>query len=195
MSEEQLAVLGILSVVVNTIGLVPYVRDIIRKKTKPERATWWIWLALNAIAFAAQLAAGATWSLLFTAGIMVAVALIAILSLRYGYGSFHRKHIISLAIAACGILLWKLTRDPMLALLVVIFVDFLAFYLTITKTWKAPETETLSSWVFAVASAALGLASVGGYANLTKMIYPLYILLGNGFLVWVILFRRRHLSK
>ena len=61
MGQQLLAVLGIASAVVNTIGLVPYLRDIFRHKTKPERAAWWIWLTLNMIAFFAQLAAGATW--------------------------------------------------------------------------------------------------------------------------------------
>ncbi|HRC28524.1 MAG TPA: hypothetical protein PKV96_04030, partial [Candidatus Saccharimonas sp.] len=65
---------------------MPYLRDIFRHKTKPERATWWIWLTLNMIAFFAQLAAGATWSLGLMAGQLLAVGLIAVLSLRFGYG-------------------------------------------------------------------------------------------------------------
>jgi hypothetical protein len=189
--QQLLAVLGIASAVVNTIGLVPYLRDIFRHKTKPERATWWIWLTLNMIAFFAQLAAGATWSLGLMAGQLLAVGLIAVLSLRFGYGHFHRKHYLSLAFAAIGVVLWRLTNDPLIALVVVIVVDFVAFYLTITKTWHAPDTETLSAWIFASIAGLCGLLAVGDYGDATKVIYPLYIFVGNSFLVWVIVYRRR----
>lgn len=194
MSESTLAFFGISSVIVNTVGLIPYLRDILLRKTKPERATWWIWLALNVVAFLAQLAAGATWSLWFTGGIMMAVGAIALLSIKYGYGAFEKKHIISLIAAAGGIVLWKITNNPLLALMIVIAVDFMAFYLTIKKTWQAPETETLSAWIFAVVSAALGVLAVGDYGDIAKIIYPLYVLLGNGFLVWEIVYRRRKIS-
>ncbi len=83
------------------------------------------------------------------AGQLHAVGLIAVLSLRFGYGHFHRKHHLSLAFAAIGVVLWRLTNDPLVALVVVIVVDFVAFYLTITKTWHAPDTETLCAWIFA----------------------------------------------
>lgn len=195
MEQYLLALFGIASAVVNTIGLVPYLRDIFRHKTKPERATWWIWLTLNLIAFFAQLAAGATWSLGLMAGQLLAVGLIAILSLRYGYGHFHRKHYLSLAFAAVGIVLWRLTKDPLAALIVVVIVDFVAFYLTITKTWRAPDTETLSAWIFASVAGLCGLLAVGDYGDVTKMIYPVYIFIGNTFLVWVILARRKALDN
>lgn len=196
MSHELLVYLGIAAGVINTIGLLPYLRDIFRHKTKPERATWWIWLVLNFIALSAQWAAGATWSLGLTVGQIVAVGFIAILSITHGFGTFRAKHYISLLIAAAGIGLWKLTNDPLVALVVVVAIDFMAFWLTIVKTWHAPRTETLSAWVFATVAGACGVVAVGDYGDVTKMIYPFYILIGNSFLVWVIVYRRKsHVHK
>lgn len=195
MDQGLLAFLGITSATVNTIGLLPYLRDIIRRKTKPDRATWWIWFTLNLIAFFAQVAAGATWSLGLTIAQMLAVGLIAFFSLRYGFGAFHRRHYVSLAVAAVGIILWQLTADPLIALIIVVLVDFLALWLTITKTWHAPETETLSAWVFAAVAGGLGFLAVGDFTNLTTVLYPLYIFVANTFIVWEISHRRKVLSK
>jgi hypothetical protein len=102
MSTTLLATLGILSAIVNTVGLVPYIRDILRHKTKPERATWWIWLALNSIAFFALIDAGATWGLMMVGANILAIGIVAFLSLNFGYGKFQRKDIISLVIAMFG---------------------------------------------------------------------------------------------
>ncbi len=189
MSTTSLAALGIASGVVNILGLAPYVRDIFKGKTKPERATWWIWGTLSAIAFLAQLAAGARWSLYMTGGQMLVAFAIAIASVWYGYGTFHKRDIVSLLVAALGLLAWKFTHDPLAALLIVVFVDALAFWLTISKTWQAPHTETLISWVIAGIAGVMGVWSVGEW-NLTKMIYPMYIMLANWLLVLIIIIRR-----
>lgn len=146
MDERILIVLGTIAVVLEILCMVPYLRDIFRHKTKPERATWWIWLALGLIAFFAQLAAGAKWSLGLTGASVTAVGLVALLSLRYGYGTFKRRDALSLLVAAGGVLLWYLTSSPLFALLIVVVVDFIGFWLTMVKTWGNPHTETLSTW-------------------------------------------------
>lgn len=188
-----IAFLGIGSAVLNTLGLFPYIQDILRHKTKPERATWWIWLLLNAIALIAQLAAGATWSVFLTVGNIIAVGIIAVLSLFYGYGSFKRRDGISILVAVIGALLSILLKSPLLALLAVIAVDVTGYGLTLVKSWEAPHTETLVSWYFATVSALMGTFSVGTL-SFTKLVYPLYILIGDALLVAVIIYRRKKLT-
>lgn len=189
MSETVLATLGVSSAIVNTIGLVPYIRDILKNKTKPERATWWVWLVLNVIAFGAQLAAGATWSLGLTAGILLSVGTIAVLSIKYGYGTFHSRDLIAIIIAILGAGISLLVNSPLLAILVVVIVDAVGYALTLIKTWAAPYTETLISWVLAVISALLGVLALGSL-DFTQALYPAYVLLGNILLVTVIMYRR-----
>jgi hypothetical protein len=193
MSTALLAALGIASAVVNTIGLIPYLKDIFKHKTKPERATWWIWVALNAVAFTAQVGAGATWSLLLTAGELLSIGVIAYLSLNYGYGRLQQRDIISLLVAMLGLILWKFTNDPIFAIAIVVLIDLLGFWLTVTKTWKAPHTETLISWICAGFAGTFGTLAVGKL-NFTQLLYPLYIMLANWLLVWVIVYRRKALA-
>ena len=193
MNTTLLAVFGITSGVLNLIGLAPYILDIFRKKTQPERATWWIWSVLNFIALAALIDAGAGWQLAMNAAQTISVTLIAFLSLKYGFGKFHKKDFISLIIALAGVALWRFTHQPILALLIVVAIDALGTWLTVTKTWKAPHTETYIAWVIASVSAAFGVMAVGEW-SFTKLLYPLYIALADTLLT-VIIFYRRPLIK
>lgn len=172
---------------------MPYIVDIFRNRTKPERATWWIWSSLSSVAFLAQLSSGATWSLGMTVGQIISVFIVAFLSVKYGYGSFRKKDFISLIIAGLGVILWSLTDEPLIALVVVILIDTLALILTMVKTWKSPESETLVTWVSTVFGGALGILAVGGI-DLNILIYPVYILIGNAALSSLIIYRRIKLT-
>jgi len=189
MSTTGLAALGIGSAVLSGLGFAPYVRAILRGHTRPERASWWIWLVLTLVALTAQIAAGATWSLLLTATYFVGDLVIALLSLRYGYGRFTAKDILSLVAAGCGVLLWKLTNDPLIALVGAIAVDFLGNCLTLEKSWRAPYTENLVTWILISIAAILGVLSVGSL-NVTRLIFPLFILVINWVTALTIVYRR-----
>jgi|SRR5580765_5365799 len=190
MSEPLLATAGIASGVVNTIGLIPYIRDIFLHKTKPERATWWVWFVLAVLALYAQWQAGATWSLGITVANILGCGLIAVLSLKYGYGKFHARDTISLVAAGVGVGIAHYIQSPLFALLIIVGVDLAGFWLTLYKSWVAPHTETLVSWVLAVVASALALAAVGDW-NLARLIYPLYLFAGNILLVVLIIYRRK----
>ena len=55
-----IALAGLAAAVLSLIDPVPYIRDILRGKTRPHRGTWLIWSVLGATAFASQFADGAT---------------------------------------------------------------------------------------------------------------------------------------
>src|SRR5665213_3581551 len=98
MSQTALAILGIGSGVLNIIGIVPYVRGILKGKTKPERSAWWIWTWLMVVAFWAQASAGATWSLFLTGSFLLCNVVIASLSLRHGYGRFRQRDLLAICV-------------------------------------------------------------------------------------------------
>lgn len=194
MNTTTLAALGIASAITNTAGTVPYIMDIFRHKTKPERATWWVWLLLTVIAFVAQVAAGATWSLFFTGATLLAIGTIAFLSVPYGYGTFHRRDLVGILIAIVGTTISIFVKSPLLALLIVVCVDFVGYWLTLTKTWEAPHTETLINWILASIAGLLGLLAVGAL-DVTRLIYPLYIFFGDGLMAFTIVYRRPRVAQ
>jgi hypothetical protein len=186
---STLAILGVSSAILNGIGFVPYVRAILRGKTKPERASWWIWTVIVLVALAAQAAAGATWSLFLAGGLFVGDVVVALLSLRYGYGRFKGRDFLSLAVAVFGVWLWKVTNNPLAALVVIIAVDFLGNWLTLIKSWRAPYSENLITWMTISVAAAAGVLSVGSF-NSTRIVFPAYVLIANCFTAATILYRR-----
>jgi hypothetical protein len=194
MPDNLPAIIAVVAAGLNVIGFVPYLRDILRHKTKPERAMWWIYVVLYGVLFVAQMDAGAGWLLWVTSVYMLSSVAIAILSVWYGYGSFHKRDTISLGIAAAGLLLWQLSDRPLIAILLVILVDFAGFWLTLVKTWYAPRTETLVSWQLACVTAVLSIFSVGTW-TLEVLIFPVYTALVTALLVWLIMYRRTKVTE
>lgn len=194
MSSQALAILGISAAILNAVAFVPYISTILSGKTKPERSSWWIWSILMAIAFAAQIAAGATWSALLTAVFFIGNIVVAFLSLRYGYGKFSFMDGAAIVAAIIGVALWAATNNPLIALLVTIVVDFLAYWLTIIKSWKAPYSENLLAWSLMTIAAILSILSVGEF-NVTLVLFPVYVACVSMCGVIVLISRRKWRSK
>lgn len=171
-------ILGLSSGLLVTLAAVPYIRDILLKKTKPERTTWFIWSVLLAIAFFAQLSEGATWSLFLTAGDFIAVFTIFILSIKYGVGGATRFDIATLISACIGLFLWYITDEALIALSITIFIDFLAGMLTVTKTYRDPFSETSLTYMMCAFGALLSVFSIGSL-SFSLLIFPVWIFLIN----------------
>lgn len=190
----MLQFLGILSGVLSGGSYPPYIRDIFRHTTKPERASWLIWLALGSIAFFSQFAEGATWSLWLTGLDTLGVLIIFILSIEYGVGGLNKRDIIALIAAGIGLFLWYLTRHAAIALLITIFIDMTGAYLTVVKAFDDPGSETLSTWLIIATAGILGMLSVGKF-DLVLLVYPFYIFLANFAVAVAILLGRNRVVK
>lgn len=186
--------LGIASGILVTISAIPYIRDVLLKKTKPHRFTWLIWSILLAIAFFAQLSKGASWSLLLTAGDFTAVFIIFILSIKYGTGGTSKFDLWTLFGAGVGLLLWYITNEALTALLITILIDFLAGLLTIRKSYSYPNTETLVAYLICSFGAFLGIFSVDEY-NFSLLIFPIWIFAINLSIGMTIILARRRLAQ
>ena len=54
--------LGVLAALVGVADTIPYLRDMLRGATRPNRGTWLIWSVLAIVVCLSQRADGATWS-------------------------------------------------------------------------------------------------------------------------------------
>lgn len=170
--------------------IIPYVWDILHHKSKPERGSWLIWSVLMFISFFSQMAKGATNSLWLTGGQTLSVLIIFALSLKYGYGGLAKRDTKALIGAGIGLVLWYLTKEASVALFVVIFVDAIGVYLTLIKSYKDPQSETLSIWLISGTSAIFGMLAVGSL-NLILLLYPFYLMLANYVIAAAILLGRK----
>jgi len=184
----MLETLGYASGILMMLSVIPYARSILRGETKPQRMTWFIWTVLILIAFFSQLAKGATWSLLLTAGDAIAIIISFILSIKFGVGGLRKIDIISLCGAGVSLILWYLTKEPAVALFLIIIIDLIGANLTIIKTWKNPETENWVGWGICGVGGFLGVLAVGSF-NFVLLSYPIYICLINTIMAVIILSR------
>ncbi|MES2023282.1 MAG: hypothetical protein V4439_01225 [Patescibacteria group bacterium] len=188
-------ILGIGSGILIAISCIPYIRDILLHKTKPQRMTWFIWCILLTIAFVAQIFKGGTWSLITTGVDWLGVVTIFFLSIKYGMGGTRKLDKIALAGAGIGLIIWYFTNEPLFALLISVLIDFVAGMLTIIKTYKEPETETFIAYMICGTGGLLGVFSVGEL-NFSLILFPLWICLLNYAIgITVILGRRRLENK
>ncbi|HSW80910.1 MAG TPA: hypothetical protein VLG40_00805 [Candidatus Saccharimonas sp.] len=166
----------------------------LRGKTRPERAGWFIWFVLGAVMFAAQLAKGGNQSLWIILAHIVGNGLIFLLSFKFGDGSFSKRDKLTLAVAAGGIALWGITREPTLALLVSIAVDALGAALITIKAYKKPYEETLVTWVLGTVAGVCSILAVQNPASVL-IIYPIYAALNSGVIVVAIVYSKWRMER
>lgn len=169
---------GILSAILTLISIIPYIKDILRKTTKPERASWFIWTVLGSIAFFSQLAKGATDSLWLTGAQTLEVSIVFFLSIKYGVGGLAKRDIMALLVAGIGLLLWSVTQEAAYALFFVIIADGAGSILTMLKSYEDPGSETLSTWIISGTAGFFGALAVGSW-DVILLSYPVYIWLIN----------------
>lgn len=186
---------GYLSFVLGILALVPYIRDVLRGTTKPERISWLIWSVIGCIAFFSQWAKGASYSLFMPASFTLGNAIIFLLSFKYGYSNKLRlRDILALCALAISLVLWYLTREPAIALGIVILIDFIGGVLTIMKSYENPGTETVSFWILSLISAVLSVLAVG-QLNAILLAFPLFIVYQTSAVTIAIKLGKRRLAQ
>lgn len=180
---------GVLAGAASVANTVPYIRDILRGTTRPHRATWLIWAVLSLVAWFSLRAEGASWSLIMVTAQALLTAVVFLLAVRHGGGGIGRIDLVMLAVAAAGIGGWALTDDPLVATSCVVWADLVAAAMMMPKTYRDPDSETLSSFVLASVGGAFAALAVGS-ADLALLLYPVYFCLVNGAIALLIRWRR-----
>jgi hypothetical protein len=186
----MLAAAALLAALLAVIVTVPYVRDILRGTTRPQRATWLIWSVLGVAAFAAQAASGPNWSLVMIGSEACVMVLIFVLAIPHGEGGLRPIDLTMLCLAGLGLVGWAIVDEPVVATMFVVVADAIGLGLMVPKTVRDPRSETLSTFVLASVSGVLGAIAVGRLDQ-ALLLYPVYYALGNGVLATIIWTARR----
>ncbi|MBD3210500.1 hypothetical protein GF318_03915 [Candidatus Micrarchaeota archaeon] len=167
---------GMAAAVLGFIAFIPYVISILKGKSAPNRATWWIWTFLGVIISASYFSVGATDSALVTISFVVGPFITALLSLKYGEGGWNRFDASCVAGALLGALLWWLFSAPVIALVLTIFIDGMGLLPTVKKAYFRPQSEDSLAWALFFVSALLNLFAIEQW-SFEVAVYPVYIFL------------------
>ena len=173
------------------IAFFPYVWDIFKGTTRPNAISWGLWTLIHIIFISAQLSAGASFSIVLPFGEFFGVALVTVLGLvGYGYKKYGLLDIVCLVCCLAAIVLWLLTNNPILALVLAIAADFCATIPTLKKAYFDPTSETMSAYILVIVAAVFaGLSST--LFNFANLAWPVYIFFINTLVVVFILLGRR----
>lgn len=179
-----------LSAIVMIAAVVPYLRDVVRNKTKPRIVTWFVWTVLMLIAGFAALDAGAIASAVISFTSAFTTSLVVILGYKNSDKTFSKLDIFSFVGAIFGLGLWWLFNSPLLAIIMSVVVDLIGAIPTVWHAYKRPQEETASSYALYALSSMIALFAITEF-SVTTVLVPLYILLIDGCIALIIIVQKR----
>ena len=189
--KDTFAFIGAIIVLFCTL---PYIIDVIKKKTKPNIITWAIWSVLIGIGAAALYASNEFNAALLLTGDCLATFAVVVVGLKYGIAKLDRFDFICLIGAIVGLILWIVFNAPLIAIIATIAIDFIGTVPTVRHSYHNPEEETWITFALGVVATIFTLLSLPNY-KLSAWIYPAYLLFSNGLLFITILLGQQVISR
>jgi len=179
---------GIAAGVLSFVAFPIYVLDIFKGTTKPSKVTWWILAFLNALLAASYYASGARDTIWIPVSYTIGFGIIAILSVKYGQGSWTKLDLVCLCGGIVSGILWFFLSAEV-ALYAIIVVDFFGLAPTILKAYSDPASESKNAWLVAVLASLLNVLAIGAW-NPVIAAYPIYVFVTNAVVVFFLLRKR-----
>lgn len=184
--------------VIGLLGYIPYALAIVKGKTTPNPATWWIWSVVGWAAFASYFAAGEQETFWLMLSYAVGPSIIGLLSFKYGkVDSLEKFDIGCLVVSFISLIIWRVTDNPVLALSINLGIDMTGALPTIRKTYFEPHTEDTLSWSVFWVGNTLNFVTIlfSGNWNLASIPYPLYLFCLATTMMFLILRKREEPTK
>jgi hypothetical protein len=137
-------ILSILAGLLFIVGFVPYIRAILRKETKPAKASWIIWASLDYLVFAGMIAEHTVNGQIL--GAVIGATIIIGLALKYGTPGWTNLDKFCLGGAVLGITLWQVLGNPTFGIVTACTVALLGSVPTFLSAWKDPSRENKLAW-------------------------------------------------
>jgi hypothetical protein len=184
--KNALAIIGGLIAALSTL---PYLIDIVRRKTKPNIVTWFTWTLLTGIATAAVFASHEPRAAILTLGSSICTGLVVILGLKYGIAKMSLFDGLCQLGAIIGLALWLIFNSPAVAIAFSLAIDFIVMLPTLRHSWLHPQEETWQTFIIGIIAALFILASLSDY-NFASLAFPVYLMLADLLVASVIIYRR-----
>jgi len=137
-------VLTVCSGVLFFVAFLPYIYTTLRGTTVPQKVTWVIWASLDSITLAEM------WFEHTLNGQIVGAVLgawtVVALALLYGKPGWTLQDKLCLLGAVAAVLLWKLSDNATVGIVISNTVVFLGSIMTFKSAWSEPEKEDRIAW-------------------------------------------------
>ena len=165
-------------------GIFIYIRSMLKGQARPNKVSWLLWSVAPLIGTAAAVSAGVRWSILpvFMSGFGPLLTLVISFAVPQAYWKADPFDYLCGLFSLLALMLWIITKDPIVALTLSIISDAFAGIPTLIKTWKYPETENVNTYALGLISYFLSLFAIERW-NFTSYAFTFYLILMNILLV------------
>ena len=165
-----------------------YIIDTLKGKTKPNRISWLLWAIAPMIATIAAISDGVGLATLpvFMAGFGPMLVLIASFINKNSYWKLEKYDYLCGGFSILALILWGITKEPTVAIIFALISDGFASIPTIIKSWKAPETETYTTYALGVVGVSTSFLIMENF-SLSEIAFPIYLLILNSSLTLIII--------
>ncbi len=170
----------IIGIIIGSVGTLWYLINTIRGNVKPNRVSFLLWSIAPLIAFAAEIQKGVGIQSLmtFSVGFLPLLIFLASFVNKKAEWKLTRFDVTCGALSLLGLVLWGITKESDIAILLSITADGLAAIPTVVKSYNHPETEIGWLWLTAAINGLFTLLTVVDW-TFAHYGFPLYILLIN----------------
>ena len=173
MLNENFVYLG---VALSFLGALSYLIGTLKGEVQPSKVTWFVWSLAPLVAFWAtvQQGVGVQSLLTFMVGFNPLLIFLASFVNKKAYWKITKLDVTCGVLAVGGLVLWKMTDIPDLAIFFGILVDAIAAIPTVIKSFQEPETENANLFLGSGIAALITLLTIKAW-NFEQFAFPAYI--------------------
>jgi len=187
---EIKVILGIVGGLLIAGSFIPYIFDIVKKKTEPHVYTWFIWSITHMIAALAIFEGnGGLFAALSVASGGILSFGIFLMSFKYGTKNITTFDTATLVTAIVAVFMWWKLDHPEWSIITIAMIDLLGFIPTFRKTWFRPGSESIIAWTLYAVGNIAALVAITTYIIMTSF-YIATMIAASFTLVTIILTRR-----
>lgn len=185
--------LTVAAIFLTVIAYAPYIQNTLNGETKPHAFSWLIFSIVTGIAFIAQISRGGGIGSLLTGFSALVCFIVFILALTKGTRHFDRVDWILLIGSLFSIILWVITSEPLISVLIVCIIEVVAFIPALRKGYNKPFEETLFTYIINIIRFTLGIISLNTFSAVT-VLFPATVLFVNIIFVSTLAYKRKTIS-
>jgi len=191
MFTEIKTILGLLAGFITLAAFFPYIFSTIKGKTKPERATWWIWALNSVLLLTSYRAEGAQETIWLAVAYTFGCVTVGLFTIKYGIGGWTKLDRFSLVGSIIAVISWIII-GPLATFIASLLIDLFGVTPTIYRSFYHPEEEDKLSWIMWFIGAFLSLLLVDNIyvwqewslETLIIAAYPAQITITTAIIVW-----------
>lgn len=185
---------AIIAILIVIGAYIPYILEILKRRTKPHLYTWIIWFITQSTALAGLWIGNGGWGAVALIAGTILVFCVILLSFWYGTRNITKSDTIVLILALLAIFVWWQLDNPLMAVFMVTAIDLFGYIPSWRKSITEPWSETTFSWIAFSTSNIFTVLALTEY-NLLTVTYISAITVANLILVGICLYFRRTVPK